>query len=198
MHMFVVLHGQHRWVAALIPLLVDGMIVAASAQCSPVLRPVVSAKSCRWYRSLSRQRGESPVEAAATQRTFMPFRIRSTSPNRRLLRSRYALAVSNEFEILRDRLRDFADARGWGKSHSPRNLALALVGEVGELSAELQWVPDNEMSCHLWNPEARARLADEVADVLIYLIQFADVCGIDPLRESNAKIERNEERFPTH
>jgi len=106
------------------------------------------------------------------------------------------LAVPNEFELLRARLQRFADARDWGKFHSPRNLALALAGEVGELTAELQWVADDEVADHLRDPAARARLADEVADVLLYLVRFADVCGIDVLAEAHAKIDRNETRFP--
>ena len=104
--------------------------------------------------------------------------------------------MPNELEILRDRLRHFAKVRDWGISHSPRNLALALVGEVGELAAELQWIPDEMVSCHLQESAARVRLADEVADVLIYLIQFADACDIDPLAASHAKIDRNESRYP--
>lgn len=104
--------------------------------------------------------------------------------------------MSGEFEALRDRLREFAGARGWAGAHVPRNLALALAGEVGELAAELQWVPDDQVSEHLRDPAARARLADEIADVLIYLIRFADTCGIDPLAAALAKIERNEIRFP--
>ena len=110
--------------------------------------------------------------------------------------SRYHLAVPSEFEVLRDRLRCFAAARGWGRGHSVRNLALALVGEVGELGAELQWVDDARVGGHLQDPEARARIADEAADVLIYLVRFADVCGIDLLAEVYAKIERNESRYP--
>jgi NTP pyrophosphatase (non-canonical NTP hydrolase) len=108
----------------------------------------------------------------------------------------YGRRVANEFELLRGRLRRFADARDWAKFHSPRNLALALTGEVGELAAELQWVPDGEVAHHLTDQAARARLADEVADVLIYLVRFADVCGIDPLSEAYAKIDRNEVRYP--
>jgi len=104
--------------------------------------------------------------------------------------------VPDEFELLRDRLRRFCAARDWGRFHTPRNLALALAGEVGELAAELQWVPDEEVPGHLRDPAARARLADEVADVLIYLIRLADVCGIDPVSEAYGKIERNEIRFP--
>ena len=104
--------------------------------------------------------------------------------------------VPGEFEGLRDRLRDFARARDWEACHSPRNLALALAGEVGELAAELQWIPDGEVAIHVQDPLARQRLADEAADVLIYLTRFADVCGINLLSAAQAKIERNEQRFP--
>lgn len=104
--------------------------------------------------------------------------------------------MPNELDVLSDRLRSFAAARGWGKGHSVRNLALALAAEVGELGAELQWVDDAKVGSHLEDAAARARIADEAADVLIYLVQFANVCGIDLLAEAYAKIERNESRFP--
>ena len=104
--------------------------------------------------------------------------------------------MPSELDVLSDRLRSFAAARGWGKGHSVRNLALALAAEVGELGAELQWVDDARVGSHLQDPAARARIADETADVLIYLVQFAHACGIDLLAEAYAKIERNESRFP--
>jgi dCTP diphosphatase len=107
----------------------------------------------------------------------------------------YGPAVPNEFDLLRDRLRKFADARDWNRFHTPRNLALALAGEVGELAAELQWVSDIELDDHLRDQEARIRLGAEAADVLIYLVRFADVCGLDLLSEAHAKIERNESRY---
>jgi dCTP diphosphatase len=112
--------------------------------------------------------------------------------------SRYHHALPNDLENLRDRLREFAEARNWGQWHSPRNFALALTGEVGELAAELQWVSDLEMPQYLNDPEARRRLSDEAADVLIYLVQFADVCGIDLVAEAHSKIDRNEARYPPH
>ena len=92
------------------------------------------------------------------------------------------------------RLRAFAEARSWERHHTPRNLALALAGEVGELCAELQWVRDDALDA--WSDDLRARVSDEVADVLIYLVRFADVCGIDLLTAAADKIERNEARFP--
>src|ERR1700760_4025042 len=100
--------------------------------------------------------------------------------------------MPREFEEIRDRLREFAAARDWEQFHTPRNLALALCGEAGELAAELQWGPAAAPPAHLADPAARARLADEAADVLIYLVRFADVCGIDLESAAYTKIARNE------
>lgn len=99
-------------------------------------------------------------------------------------------------EELRQRLRQFAAVRDWGQFHTPRNLALALAGEVGELAGELQWLTDSEVTDGLAGGPLRDRLADEVADVFLYLVRFADVCGIDLLTAATAKVERNEHRYP--
>ncbi|MBO4239801.1 nucleotide pyrophosphohydrolase [Pseudonocardia alni] len=101
----------------------------------------------------------------------------------------------NDFDDLAERVERFAVARDWGQFHTPRNLALALTGEVGELAAELQWKSATEIAAGI-DGDLRARLADEVADVLIYLIRFSQVCGIDPTAEAHAKVTRNEARYP--
>ncbi|MEV4134060.1 nucleotide pyrophosphohydrolase [Dactylosporangium sp. NPDC049742] len=85
-------------------------------------------------------------------------------------------------------LRRFAEARDWPRYHTPRNLILALVGEVGELAELYQWDPPE--------PPPMDRVAEEVADVLIYLLRFADVAGVDVAEAVAAKIARNEQRFP--
>ncbi|MGO1049266.1 nucleotide pyrophosphohydrolase [Crossiella sp. CA198] len=100
------------------------------------------------------------------------------------------------FDELVPRLRAFAAAREWEPFHTPRNLAMALSGEVGELVAELQWLSDKEIRAQLVDGALRERVADEVADVLLYLVRFADVCGLDLPAEAHAKIDRNEHRFP--
>ena len=97
---------------------------------------------------------------------------------------------------LKTRLRDFARTRAWDRFHTPKNLAMALGGEAGELLAELQWLSNEEVTEQLLDGDLRPRLEDEVADVLIYLLRFADVTGIDPVSAAWAKIERNEERYP--
>lgn len=90
-------------------------------------------------------------------------------------------------------LRAFADARKWSSFHTPKNLAMAVAGEAGELAAVLQW---HDGSSPLTETEREA-LADEAADVLVYLVQLADVMGIDLLESARLKMARNESRFPT-
>jgi len=95
-----------------------------------------------------------------------------------------------------ERLRAFARARAWEQFHTPKNLATALVVEAGELAEIFQWATPEESDPTAWSPETRARAEDEVADVAIYLLRFADVAGIDLGDAVMAKIERNEARFP--
>lgn len=94
------------------------------------------------------------------------------------------------------RLRDFADARDWHQYHTPKNLVMALSGEVGELTALFQWLTPEESAKWHDNPELAANIRDELADVAIYLLRLADVLGVDLLEEAQAKIDRNELRFP--
>ncbi|GAA4208132.1 nucleotide pyrophosphohydrolase [Actinocatenispora rupis] len=96
---------------------------------------------------------------------------------------------------LRGRLARFARERDWEQFHTPKNLAMAVAGEAGELAAVLQWLSEEQIAAELAQG-LRGPLADEMADVLLYLVRLADVCGIDLLREANAKIDRNGHRYP--
>jgi NTP pyrophosphatase (non-canonical NTP hydrolase) len=99
-------------------------------------------------------------------------------------------------DAVRDRLRDFAEARQWTRFHTPKNLAMALAGEVGELVAELQWLTEEE-SAGLTRPgDRRDQLVDEVADAAIYLLRFCDVLDIDLLEVVTRRIEQNDQRLP--
>lgn len=104
--------------------------------------------------------------------------------------------MERDLEQLAQRVRDFADRRDWEKFHTPRNLVLALVGEVGELAAEVQWLTDDEVSAALSDAKSRARVADELADILIYLTRLADRCDVDLLQAAHEKVSRNEARYP--
>lgn len=99
-----------------------------------------------------------------------------------------------ELDSLRDRLRDFAAAREWGQFHSPKNLAMALSVEAGELLEVFQWM--TEAQSRELAPEAHAAASDEIADVLLYLIRLSDELGIDPVAAANRKLLANESRYP--
>lgn len=99
-------------------------------------------------------------------------------------------------EKLIERQREFAEAREWGEYHTPKNLVMALSGEAGELTALFQWLTPDESAAWAADPELKANVLDEIADVTLYLVRLADVLGVDLLEAAHAKIERNESRFP--
>ena len=101
-----------------------------------------------------------------------------------------------EFEYLLERLTEFARDRDWDQFHSVRNLILALVGEAGELAAEVQWVSDAEMESYLTDPSQRSAIASEMADILNYLVRLADKLNLDLVEEAIKKIDLNEDRYP--
>ena len=96
---------------------------------------------------------------------------------------------------LEEEVRRFARERDWDQFHSVRNLLLALVGEVGELSELLQWVSETEVSTWL-EAGGRERLAEELADVLLYLVRLADKAGVDLSEAAVRKLKVNGEKYP--
>jgi NTP pyrophosphatase (non-canonical NTP hydrolase) len=99
-----------------------------------------------------------------------------------------------DLERLRDALRVFAAARDWEQFHSPKNLAMALAAEAGELLESFQWLSE-EQSRRL-APGALAAASDEIADVLLYLIRLSDQLGIDPVAAADRKMLSNAVRYP--
>lgn len=90
-------------------------------------------------------------------------------------------------------VRQFALDRDWQQFHTPKNLAMAVAGEAGELAAELQWLTAQESMALA--PEKLQAVADEMADVLIYLCRMADVLGVDLLQAAGAKLEADGQRY---
>ena len=99
-----------------------------------------------------------------------------------------------DIDELRTKLRDFSAARDWDPFHSPKNLAMALSAEAGELLEIFQWLTEEE-SARL-DDAARAAASDEIADVLVYLVRIADKLGIDPLAAAERKLAENERKYP--
>jgi len=106
--------------------------------------------------------------------------------------------LPSTIQEVRDALRKFVEARDWGQYHLPRNLVLALTGEVGELSELFQFQPEEACTPGLpqWSSENTESLCQELADVMIYLIRLSDVCGIDLPAATMQKIAINEKKYP--
>ncbi|KAJ7979836.1 dCTP pyrophosphatase 1-like [Quillaja saponaria] len=94
------------------------------------------------------------------------------------------------------KLEEFAKARDWEKYHSPRNLLLAMVGEVGELSEIFQWRGEVDRGLSNWEESDKEHLGEELSDVLLYLIRLADICGIDLGDAAIKKIIKNAVKYP--
>ncbi|KAK7318012.1 hypothetical protein RJT34_02709 [Clitoria ternatea] len=94
------------------------------------------------------------------------------------------------FELSK-RLAEFAELRGWDKYHSPRNLLLALVGEVGELSEISQWKGEVAKGLPNWSCDDKEQLEEDLSDVLLYLMHVADVYGLDLGQADLTKIIEN-------
>jgi NTP pyrophosphatase (non-canonical NTP hydrolase) len=92
-------------------------------------------------------------------------------------------------------VREFSTERDWQQFHDPKSVILALVGEVGELAELFQWVPAASAVDVFDAPDRRARAAEEMADVLVYLVCLADVLGVDLGAAARAKLADSHRRF---
>jgi NTP pyrophosphatase (non-canonical NTP hydrolase) len=105
----------------------------------------------------------------------------------------------HDLDDLARRLDEFTEERDWAQFHTPKNLAMALAGEVGELIAEFQWLTSDESNSIMATDEAAAaRIRSELADVTIYLVRLASVLGVNLVAAAHAKIDENAVRYNPH
>jgi len=104
------------------------------------------------------------------------------------------MQAKDSLEGLRAKLDAFAVERDWTQFHSPKNLVMALSGEVGELTEHFQWLT-LEQSERL-SAETLAEVELEIADVLLFLVRLADRLGVDPVRAAERKLELNAKKYP--
>lgn len=95
---------------------------------------------------------------------------------------------------LRDALRRFARERDWEQFHTPKNLAMALIGEAAEVVEHFQWLTP-EQSADL-DVSTREAVAMELADVLLYMVRLADVLGVDLAEAAQRKLLLNAKKYP--
>ncbi|KAH0634493.1 hypothetical protein KY290_037915 [Solanum tuberosum] len=99
-------------------------------------------------------------------------------------------------EELKKKMADFAKEREWDQFHTPRNLLLAMVGEVGELSEIFQWKGEVPRGLPDWEEKEKQHLGEELSDVLLYLVRLSDICGIDLGNAVLRKLELNAIKYP--
>ncbi len=102
----------------------------------------------------------------------------------------------SEIDRLTLQLRKFTAEREWARFHDPKNLAMLLASEAGELVAVLRWVANGEADAFVRDPDHRPAVEAEIADVLIAALLFCDRAGIDPARAVEAKIAANAVKYP--
>lgn len=102
--------------------------------------------------------------------------------------------MSTTLESLTSEIRDFRDARDWLQFHNPKELAVAITAEAGELLQHFVWQSPEQSEQRII--ERRSDIESEIADVAILLFELADNCQIDLAAAMRAKLARNNERYP--
>lgn len=97
---------------------------------------------------------------------------------------------------LRERVMEFARERDWVQFHSPKNLSMALAAEAGELMEHFLWSESAASAAVVADPAKRQKIADELADIVIYALEFANVSGLDVAAAIEAKLVQNAAKYP--
>lgn len=100
--------------------------------------------------------------------------------------------IDGELVELTQRLLLFRDARNWNQFHTPKDLAVSVSIEAGELLEIFQWRRDTEEV----GPDLQKSIGEEAADVLLYLLMLCDKAGVNLVEAAHRKIDLNEQRFP--
>jgi NTP pyrophosphatase (non-canonical NTP hydrolase) len=102
----------------------------------------------------------------------------------------------DRLDTLRSRLRDFVKERDWEQFHDPKNLAMCLGSEVGELLAEYRWVSSTKSAHPPTDTAQKKRIAEELGDVGIAWLLLCDRLGLEPLEVIESKLELNRLKYP--
>lgn len=97
---------------------------------------------------------------------------------------------------LKTRVLAFVRARDWEQFHSPKNLSMALAAESGELMEHFLWSTPEQSKAVVADPAKRGKIADELADVVIYALEFANITGLDLAAAIETKMAANAQKYP--
>lgn len=97
---------------------------------------------------------------------------------------------------LRERVMQFARERDWEQFHSPKNLSMALAAEAGELMEHFLWTESKDSPATVADPKRREKIEEELADVVIYALEFANIGRIDLAKAIESKLAKNAAKYP--
>lgn len=97
---------------------------------------------------------------------------------------------------LKQKVQEFVNERDWGKYHTPKNLSMSIAVEAGELMEIFQWLSESEAIEAVQNSEKRIKVGEELADVLIYCLDMANILNIDVTKAVLEKIAKNQSKYP--
>jgi len=106
------------------------------------------------------------------------------------------MAQEDSIAKLQAQIQVFSEGRDWDQFHTPKNLILAATSEMGELAEVLQWKSDEEVVVFMQTDQGRAKLSEEIADVVIYLIRLCQKTEINFLGAIQHKLNINEKKYP--
>ena len=97
---------------------------------------------------------------------------------------------------LKQKVQEFVDEREWGKYHNLKNLSMSIAVEAGELMELFQWLDESGSIEAMKSREQRTRVKEELADVLMYCLDMANVLNIDVTKAVLEKIRKNQSKYP--
>ena len=97
---------------------------------------------------------------------------------------------------IKDKVLGFARERDWEQFHSPKNLSMAIAAEAAELMEHFLWQSPEQSRSDMEQVQLRAKVEEELADIFIFAIEFANVTGLDIAGIIEAKMRRNAEKYP--
>lgn len=142
----------------------------------------------------SRLESEGSSTENGIERLQQTSELAGTSELRRP--KRFTFSAKPTLEEIRQIHADFTDERDWNQYHKPRNLLLAMVGEVGEVAELFQWKGEVAEGLPDWTEKEQEQLAHELSDVLIYLVELAEKCHVDLPQAVLRKVELNKQKYP--
>lgn len=106
------------------------------------------------------------------------------------------MAPATDLETYAEQAREFCEERDWTQFHTPKDLAIGLSTEAGELLELFRFLDEEDVEARLEDPEFAETVRDELGDVVFFLVRLSQVLDVDPVEAAAAKLEKSREKYP--